>query len=122
MGKIVFVPPYGEELQVTKVENNGCTLYTVSSSVNVLLNLEKKAVAASQVERIVGALREIPTSEDEVDMSNALSRFTDSLSDKLALAKAELKRLDEAELDVKKQEKLAEQKKKLDALRVKYGF
>ena len=122
MGIIVFTPPYGEDLQVTKVEINGTSLTTISSSVNVLLNLEKKALASSQVERIVGALREIPSSAEEVDMSSRPSRFTDSLSDKLALAKAELNRLNDAELDVKRREKLAEQKKKLDSLREKYGF
>ena len=122
MGKIVFTPPYGEDLQVTMVEIDGTSLTTISSSVNVLLNLEKKALASSQVERIVGALREIPSSVEEVDMSDRPSRFTDSLSDKLALAKAELKRLDDAELDVKRREKLSVQKKKLDSLREKYGF
>jgi hypothetical protein len=38
MAKVVFVPPYGEDLQVTVVD--GCI--EVSSDINVLINLNKK--------------------------------------------------------------------------------
>lgn len=93
MAKIVFIPPYGEELQLSCVD--GC--YEVSSDINVLLNLNKKVQDVHQAENILARVRVLPQTDGSVDLSSesgAPSRFFDSLSDRLAVAKSELKRLD----------------------------
>ena len=48
MAKVVFVPPYGEELHVSVVD--GCI--AVSSDINVLINLNKKVQDVHQAECI----------------------------------------------------------------------
>jgi hypothetical protein len=93
MAKIVFVPPFGEDLQLSCVD--GC--YEVSSDINVLLNLNKKAQDVHMAENILARVRELPRNDSSVDLSSesgAPTRFFDSLSDRLAVAKNELKRLD----------------------------
>lgn len=120
MAKVVFVPPYGEDLQLSIVD--GCI--EVSSDINVLLNLSQKVSDVHQAENILAQFRELPKVGDEsVDLSSssgAPNRFFDALSDRLAVAKAELQRFD-AERDKyldsqKKQEafeRLQDLKKKL---------
>ena len=56
MAKVVFVPPYGEELQVSVVD--GCI--EVSSDINVLINLNKKVQDVHQAENILARVRTLP--------------------------------------------------------------
>ena len=80
MAKVVFVPPFGEDLQLSCVD--GC--YQVSSDINVLLNLNKKAADVHQAENILARIRELPQlGDDSVDLSSesgAPSRYFDPLS------------------------------------------
>lgn len=120
--KTIFVPPYGEELQITVVDG----IVQVSSDINVLLNLNKKVQDVHQAENILARLRELPKVGDEsVDLSSdsgAPSRFFDSLSDRLESAKAELRKLD---ADEKKFKDTAEKKaafERVQALKKKLGL
>ena len=122
MAKIIFVPPYGEDLQLSCVD--GC--YEVSSDINVLLNLNKKVQDVHQVENILARVRELPMSgEDSVDLSSesgAPSRFFDTLSDRLAIAKDELKRLDVEEKKYKESAQKREAFERIQALKKKLGI
>ena len=67
MAKVVFVPPYGEDLQLSVVD--GCI--EVSSDINVLLNLAKKVSDVHEAENILARVRELPKVGDEsVDLSS----------------------------------------------------
>lgn len=121
MAKIVFVPPFGEDLQLSCVD--GC--YEVSSDINVLLNLNKKAQDVHQVENILARVRELPLNDDSVDLSSdsgAPTRFFDSLSDRLAVAKSELKRLDEEQKKYKDNAQKREAFERVQALKKKLGI
>lgn len=121
MAKIVFVPPYGEDLQLSCVD--GC--YEVSSDINVLLNLNKKVQDVHQVENVLARVRELPKIDDSVDMSSdsgAPSRFFDSLSDRLAVAKSELKRLDAEQKKYKDNVQKQEAFERVQALKKKLGL
>lgn len=122
MAKIIFVPPYGEDLQLTCVD--GC--FEVSSDINVLLNLNKKAQDLHQVENVLARVRELPqTGDNSVDLSSesgAPSRFFDSLSDRLAIAKDELKRLDLEEKKFKDNAQKREAYERIQALKKKLGI
>lgn len=118
MNKIGFVAPYGEELQMQEVDG---TIF-VASEVHVLTKLNEKAHDAAQVERIVANLRELPVSDNSVDLTTGVNRFNDSLSDKLNLAKAELKSLDKAEVDAKEKAKQQASLKRVEALKKKLGI
>lgn len=122
MAKIIFVPPYGEDLQLSCVD--GC--YEVSSDINVLLNLNKKAQDVHQVENILARVRELPQVDgNSVDLSSesgAPSRFFDSLSDRLAIAKDELNRLDCEEKKFKDNAQKREAFERVQALKKKLGI
>lgn len=122
MAKVVFVPPFGEELQLSCVD--GC--YQVSSDINVLLNLNKKAADVHQAENILARVRELPQiGDDSVDLSSesgAPTRFFDSLSDRLAIAKDELKRLDIEQKKFKDSEQKREAFERVQALKKKLGI
>ena len=47
--KTVFVPPYGEDLQITVVDG----IVQVSSDINVLINLNKKVSDVHQAESVL---------------------------------------------------------------------
>lgn len=99
--KTIFLPPYGEDLQLTVVDG----IVQVSSDINVLINLNKKVSDVHQAENILARVRELPkVSDDSVDLSSdsgAPSRFFDSLSDRLDAAKSELRKLDADEKKLK---------------------
>lgn len=122
MAKVVFVPPYGEELQLSNVDD----CLEVSSDINVLLNLERKVGDVHQAENILARIRELPFVGDEsVDLSSssgAPNRFYDSLSDRLAVAKAELKRLDSERDKFLDSQKKHEAFERLKTLRKKLGL
>lgn len=121
MANVVFVPPYGEDLQLSIVDD--CV--EVSSDINVLLNLAKKVSDAHEAENILARVRELPTCEDSVDLSSASgapNRFFDSLSDRLAVAKAELKRFDEERDKFLDSQKKQEAFERLKILRKKLGL
>lgn len=120
--KTIFIPPYGEDLQITVVDG----IVQVSSDVNVLINLNKKVQDVHQAESVLARVRELPKVSDEsVDLSSdsgAPSRFFDSLSDRLESAKAELCKLD---ADEKKFKESADKKAALEhvqALKKKLGL
>lgn len=120
--KTIFIPPYGEELQITVVDG----VVQVSSDINVLLNLNKKVQDVHQAENILARVRELPKVGDApVDLSfdsGAPSRFFDSLSDRLEAAKSELRKLD---ADEKKYKESAEKKaafERVQALKKKLGL
>lgn len=121
MAQVIFVPPYGEDLQLSVVD--GCI--EVSSDINVLLNLAKKVSDVHEAENILARVRELPTSEDSVDLSSdsgAPNRFFDSLSDRLAVAKAELQRFDDERDKYLDSQKKQEALDRLKALRKKLGL
>ena len=67
MAKVVFVPPYGEDLQLSIID--GCI--EVSSDINVLLNLSKKVEDVHQAENILARVHELPQAgEESVDLSS----------------------------------------------------
>ena len=120
--KTIFIPPYGEDLQITVVDG----IVQVSSDINVLLNLNKKVQDVHQAESVLARVRELPKVSDEpVDLSSdsgAPSRFFDSLSDRLESAKAELRKLD---ADEKKFKESADKKaafERVQALKKKLGL
>lgn len=121
MAQVFFVPPYGEDLQLSVVD--GCI--EVSSDINVLLNLSKKVSDLHEAENILARVRELPTSESSVDLSSdsgAPNRFFDSLSDRLAVAKAELRRFDEERDKYLDSQKKQEAFDRLKTLRKKLGL
>lgn len=122
MAKIVFVPPFGEDLQLSCVD--GC--YEVSSDINVLLNLDSKVRDVHQAENILARVRELPqVGENSVDLSSesgAPSRFFDALSDRLAVAKDELKRLDSEQKKFKDNVQKREAFERVQALKKKLGI
>ena len=122
MAKVVFVPPYGEDLQLSIVDD----CIEVSSDINVLLNLAKKVQDVHQAENILARVHELPyAGEESVDLSSdsgAPNRFFDSLSDRLAAAKAELKRLDEERDKFVDSRKKQEAFDRLHALKKKLGL
>lgn len=120
--KTVFIPPYGEDLQITVVDG----IVQVSSDINVLLNLNKKVSDVHQAECVLARVRELPLADEEsVDLSSdsgSPSRFFDSLSDRLESAKAELRKLDD---DEKKFKETADKKaafERVQALKKKLGL
>ena len=122
MAMVVFVPPYGEDLQLSIVD--GCI--EVSSDINVLLNLNKKVQDVHEAENILARVRELPKVGDEsVDLSSdsgAPNRFFDSLSDRLAVAKAELKRFDDERDKLVDSQKKKEAFDRIQALKKKLGL
>lgn len=122
MAKVVFVPPYGEELQLSIVDD----CIEVSSDINVLLNLSKKVADVHQAENILARVRELPkVGEESVDLSSdsgAPNRFFDSLSDRLSVAKAELKRLDSERDKYEESQKKQKAFERLQALKKKLGI
>lgn len=122
MAKVVFVPPYGEDLQLTIVDD----CIQVSSDINVLLNLNKKVQDVHQAENVLARVHELPSIGDEsVDLSSdsgAPNRFFDSLSDRLAVAKAEIKRLDAERDQFEESKKKQEAFERLQALKKKLGI
>lgn len=122
MARVVFVPPYGEDLQLSKVD--GCL--EVSSDINVLLNLSKKVSDVHEAESVLARVRELPkVDDDSVDLSSssgAPNRFFDSLSDRLAVAKAELKRFDSERDKYMESQKKIEAFEHIQALKKKLGL
>lgn len=122
MAKVVFVPPFGEDLQLSIVD--GCI--EVSSDINVLLNLSTKVSDVHEAESILARVRELPLAGDEsVDLSSnsgAPNRFFDSLSDRLAVAKAELKRFDSEREKYLDSQKKQEAYERIQALKKKLGL
>lgn len=122
MSQVVFVPPYGEDLQITNVD--GCI--EVSSDINVLLNLNKKVQDLHEAENILARVRELPkVGDDSVDLSSssgAPNRFFDSLSDRLAVAKAELKRFDDERDKIEESQKKQDAFVRIQALKKKLGL
>lgn len=121
MAKIVFVPPFGEDLQLSCVD--GC--YEVSSDINVLLNLNKKAQDVHMAENVLARVRELPQNDSPVDLSSesgAPTRFFDSLSDRLAVARNELKRLDSEQAKYKDSAMKREAFERVKALKKKLGI
>lgn len=122
MSKVVFVPPYGEDLQLSNVD--GCI--EVSSDINVLLNLSKKVQDVHEAENVLARVRELPSvGEESVDLSSdsgAPNRFFDSLSDRLSIAKAELKRLDSERDKFEESQKKQEAFERVQALKKKLGI
>ena len=59
--KTIFVPPYGEDLQITIVDG----IVQVSSDINVLINLNKKVSDVHQAESILARVRELPKVSDD---------------------------------------------------------
>lgn len=122
MSKVLFVPPYGEDLQVSVVD--GCI--EVSSDINVLINLNKKVQDVHQAECILARVRELPKlGDDPVDLSSdsgAPSRFFDSLSDRLETAKSELKKLDSEEKKFKDSQDKKAAFERVQALKKKLGL
>lgn len=122
MARVVFVPPYGEDLQLSNVD--GCL--EVSSDINVLLNLSKKVADVHEAESVLARVRELPkVDDDSVDLSSssgAPNRFFDSLSDRLAVAKAELKRFDSERDKYMESQKKSEAFERIQALKKKLGL
>lgn len=122
MPKVVFIPPYGEDLQLSIVD--GCI--EVSSDINVLLNLNKKVQDVHQAESVLARVRALPQTGDEsVDLSSASgapSRFFDALSDRLESAKAELKKLDADEAKYKESQDKKAAFERVQALKKKLGL
>lgn len=122
MAKVIFVPPFGEDLQLSCID--GC--YQVSSDINVLLNLNKKAADVHQAENILARVRELPRiGDDSVDLSSesgAPTRYFDSLSDRLAVAKEELKRLDSEQKKFKDSALKREAFERVKSLKKKLGI
>lgn len=122
MAKVVFVPPYGEELQLNIVDD----CIEVSSDINVLLNLSKKVHDVHQAENVLARVHELPRIGDEsVDLSSdsgAPNRYFDSLSDRLAVAKAELKRLDSERDKFEESQRKHEAFERIQALKKKLGL
>ena len=122
MPKVVFIPPYGEDLQLSIVD--GCI--EVSSDINVLLNLNKKVQDAHEAESVLARVRALPLKGDEsVDLSSASgapSRFFDALSDRLESAKAELKKLDADEKKYKESQDKKAAFERVQALKKKLGL
>lgn len=122
MGKFVFVPPYGEDLQLSCVD--GC--FEVSSDINVLINLNKKVQDVHQAENVLARVRQLPSSgDDSVDLSSesgAPSRFFDALSDRLDVAKSELKRLDAESKKYKDSQAKREAFERVQVLKKKLGI
>ncbi len=120
--KTIFIPPYGEDLQITVVDG----IVQVSSDINVLINLNKKVSDVHQVENVLARVRELPKVGDEsVDLSSdsgAPSRFFDSLSDRLESAKAELRKLDAEEKKFKDSQVKKEAFERVQALKKKLGL
>lgn len=122
MAQVVFVPPYGEDLQLSKVDD----CLEVSSDINVLLNLSKKVADVHEAESVLARVRELPkVDDDSVDLSSssgAPNRFFDSLSDRLAVAKAELKRFDSERDNYLESQKKTEAFERIQALKKKLGL
>lgn len=120
--KTIFIPPYGEELQLTIVDG----IVQVSSDINVLINLNKKVQDVHQAETILARVRELPkVGDDSVDLSSdsgAPSRFFDSLSDRLESAKAELRKLDSDEKKFKESQEKKAAFERVQALKKKLGL
>lgn len=120
--KTIFIPPYGEELQLTIVDG----IVQVSSDINVLINLNKKVQDVHQAETILARVRELPKVGDEsVDLSSdsgAPSRFFDSLSDRLESAKSELRKLDSEEKKFKDSQEKKAAFERVQALKKKLGL
>lgn len=120
--RTIFIPPYGEDLQLTVVDG----IVQVSSDINVLLNLNKKVQDVHQAESVLARVRELPkVSDQSVDLSSdsgAPSRFFDSLSDRLESAKAELRKLDTEEKSFKDSQQKKAAFERVQALKKKLGL
>lgn len=120
--KTIFIPPYGEDLQITVVDG----IVQVSSDINVLINLNKKVSDVHQAESVLARVRELPkvsdTPQDLSSDSGAPSRFFDSLSDRLESAKAELRKLDSDEKKFKDSQMKRAAFERVQALKKKLGL